>query len=168
MKKTYAAILTLFILTIASFLTYISNTDNKKIPTSEVASSTEKTYIEKNQGIVGANPDVMKLNMQTWTWISTTYSDGKIIKPNNGDRFKLTFSDKTFSASTDCNGIGGEYFTNDNSIKFDKMMSTLMYCEGSQESEFSKSLSEVSSYHFTNKGELVFDLKYDSGVMIFR
>jgi len=49
-----------------------------------------------------------------------------------------------------------------------KMMSTLMYCEGSDESEFSALLSNVSSYSFGRKGELL--LKNASGdtTMIFQ
>jgi hypothetical protein len=43
-----------------------------------------------------------------------------------------------------------------------------MYCENSQEAEFTKMLGEVESYYFTNRGELVFNLKFDSGSMIFR
>lgn len=116
-----------------------------------------------------ADPARMKLDMKTWKWVGTTYSDGKKITPRDPERFVLTFKDsKTFSASTDCNGVGGEYLASGNKISFERMISTMMYCEGSQESEFSKSLSEVASYHFTSKGELVFDLKYDSGVMVFR
>jgi heat shock protein HslJ len=180
MKKTYITISTLFILLIAAVLTYISNTPESIAPvyqdkiTAENSTTTEtikKPIVAENpEG--EANPDIMKLDMKTWNWISTTYNDGKIIKPKNTDKFKLTFknyeSGKTFSASTDCNGVGGEYVLNGNKITFDKMMSTLMYCEGSQEAEFSKSLSEVVSYFFTNKGELVLELKYDSGSMIFR
>lgn len=115
-----------------------------------------------------ASPSVMKLDMKTWSWVNTQYSDGKVITPKKADTFKLTFKGKTFSTATDCNGIGGEFSTNGSAIKFDKMMSTLMYCEGSQEADFSKALSSVSSYHFTSKGELVFDLKYDSGIMMFK
>ncbi len=178
MKKTYITISTLFILLIAAVLTYISNTPESITPvyqdkiTVESATTTEtiqKPIVAENpEG--EANPDIMKLDMTTWNWISTTYNDGKIIKPNNTDKFKLTFTtkNKSFSASTDCNGVGGEYVLNGNKITFEKMMSTLMYCEGSQEAEFSKSLSEVVSYFFTNKGELVLELKYDSGSMIFR
>lgn len=175
MKKIYIAVITLFILIITSFLTYISETSNQEEVT--YATSTENIEVRDNTPVIiaenpegEANPDVMKLDMKTWNWISTTYNDGKVIKPNTSDRFKLTFTtnNKTFSVSTDCNGVGGEYTVDKNKIFFDKMMSTLMHCEGSQESDFSKSLSQVSSYHFTNKGELVFDLKYDSGVMIFR
>lgn len=43
-----------------------------------------------------------------------------------------------------------------------------MYCEGSEEGDYSKMLGQVQSYMFTSKGELVFDLKFDTGSMIFR
>ncbi len=116
-----------------------------------------------------ADPTKMTLDMKDWTWISTTYSDGKEVKPLALKKFILTLkSNKTFSATTDCNGVGGEYATTGNKISFTRMMSTLMYCEGSQESDFSKMLAEAQSYFFTSKGELVMDLKFDSGSVIFR
>ncbi|MEQ1561254.1 MAG: META domain-containing protein [Nitrospira sp.] len=116
-----------------------------------------------------ADPARMKLNMQTWTWINTTYNDGKIVAPAKTKAFTLIFKNvATFSATTDCNGVGGEYMVTGNKIILGKMISTLMYCEGSQEGEFTKELGQVDSYHFTSKGELVFDLKFDSGVMVFK
>jgi heat shock protein HslJ len=116
-----------------------------------------------------ADTSRMTLDMNTWSWIRTELNDGTVVTPKDSDKFKLTFKkDKTFSASTDCNGIGGEYGTVDGRITFTKMMSTLMYCEGSQESDFSKYLENTASYFFTSKGELVLELKFDSGVVIFR
>jgi heat shock protein HslJ len=116
-----------------------------------------------------ADPTKMTLGMQKWNWIRTLYSDGKIVAPRTTGKFILTLkADKTFSASTDCNGVGGEYTTTGNKITFTKMMSTLMYCDGSQEQDFTKMIGEIQSYHFTSKGELVFDLKMDSGSMIFK
>ncbi|MFH1151897.1 MAG: META domain-containing protein, partial [Nanoarchaeota archaeon] len=116
-----------------------------------------------------ADPARMTLGMKTWTWINTTYNNDTEIKPKIANKFTITFkSDKTFSASTDCNSVGGEYTVNGNKISFSKMMSTLMYCEGSQESDFTKTLNEVESYLFTSKGELVLGLKFDSGSMILR
>src|SRR3989344_6443366 len=38
-----------------------------------------------------------------------------------------------------------------------EIASTRMYCEGSQESDFQKLLQNTGSYHFTSKGELIFD-----------
>jgi hypothetical protein len=48
------------------------------------------------------------------------------------------------------------------------MVGTLMYCEGSQESDFSKLLERAQGYLFTSKGELVLDLKFDSGTATFK
>ncbi|MFA6554111.1 MAG: META domain-containing protein [Candidatus Paceibacterota bacterium] len=114
-----------------------------------------------------ADPAKITLDMKDWSWISTVYKDGKIVVPKDPTRFVLTFKGNNFSAKTDCNGVGGEYIVNGSKISFERMMSTLMYCEGSQENDFSKMMSEVQSYHFTSKGELVFNLKLD-GEMVFR
>lgn len=111
----------------------------------------------------------MTLGMKTWNWVSTLYSDDKIVKPLTLNKFALTLkSNNTFSASTDCNGVGGEYKVNLNKITFTRMMSTQMFCENSQEKDFAKMLSETESYMFTSKGELVLILKYDSGSVFFR
>ncbi len=116
-----------------------------------------------------ANPAQMNLTQQKWNWVNITYNNGTVITPKIANKFTLTFkADGTFSAGTDCNGVGGEYSVTGSNIVLTKMMSTLMYCDGSQESDYSKALGEVNSFHFTIKGELVFDLKMDSGVMVFR
>ncbi len=117
-----------------------------------------------------ADPSRMTLGMTKWNWISATYSDGKEVKPKVENKFSITFNEKakTFSASTDCNGIGGEYVAKDGKISFNKMMSTMMFCQDSQEADFSKMLSETGSYFFTSRGELVLELKFDSGSVIFR
>ncbi len=145
-----------------------------------VAPSVGKSmYLELNQktlqlGEVAQNLESkvasLKVNLssKTWNWISTSYGDGKIIKPVKQNKFSLTFKkDNTFSAATDCNGIGGEYSVNNNNIIFTNMMSTLMYCEGSQESDFTKMLNDTQSYLFTPKGELVLTMKYDTGSILF-
>jgi len=116
-----------------------------------------------------ADPARMTLTMQTWTWIKTLYNNDTTIVPQKTKAFTLIFkTDGTFSATTDCNGVGGVYTVKDNTIAFSKMMSTLMYCDDSQESEFTKMLEATQSYLFTSKGELVLDLKYDTGSVIFR
>ncbi len=116
-----------------------------------------------------ADPNRMTLGMKKWTWISALYNDERIITPKRKDAFTLTFrTDGTFSASTDCNGVGGKYVTDKEKITFSEMMSTKMFCEGSQESEFTKMLENSTGYHFTSKGELILDLKFDSGSVIFR
>jgi len=116
-----------------------------------------------------ADPKKMNLYMKTWNWINTTYNDGKIIKPRIEGKFSITFSkDGSFSIKTDCNNAGGNFEVSQGKISFGSMFSTLMYCEGSQESEFLKMMSEVQSFFFTSKGEMVFELKFDSGSIIFK
>jgi heat shock protein HslJ len=115
------------------------------------------------------SPPKMTLGMKTWNWVNTLYSNGSTTVPRVANKFTLTFSGTNrFSAATDCNGVGGEYAATGSSITFSRIMSTLMYCENSQESDYAKMFSEVQSYHFTSKGELVFNLKFDSGSFIFK
>jgi heat shock protein HslJ len=116
-----------------------------------------------------ADSNSMTLDMKTWNWVKTVYSNETVVTPKKANSFTITLNkDKTFSAKTDCNSIGGEYLLSGNKITFDKMMSTKMYCEGSQEQDFIKMLNETQDYIFTSKGELVFGLRYDSGSVIFR
>jgi hypothetical protein len=116
-----------------------------------------------------ADPNRMTLFMKGWVWINTNYDNNVNIKPTGTKQFILTFnSDKTFSATTDCNNVGGEYSVSGNKISFSKMMSTLMFCENSKEGDFVKMLGEIQNYTFTSKGELVFGLKPSGGSMVFK
>lgn len=117
-----------------------------------------------------AAPNVMTLEMKTWTWIKTQYNNDTEVTPLEADVFTLTFNtDGKFSATTDCNSINGSYEVDGSKISFGNIASTRMYCEGSQESVFIKLLQEeVSSFLFTSKGKLVLDLKFDSGIAIFK
>ncbi len=117
-----------------------------------------------------ADPSRMTLQMQTWTWINASYNDGRVFTPKQPNAFKIIFkNDGTFSASTDCNSLGGKYTAKNGVISFDGSIAmTMMYCEGSQDSEFAQLLQNINGYHFTNRGELIFDLKSGSGTVTFR
>lgn len=121
-----------------------------------------------------ADPSRMTLGMQTWTWVSTEYSDGTKITPKKPGVFTVTFTPDasvagggTISVSTDCNSIGGEYTASGSTLTITRGISTMMACLGSQESDFTKAFMAAESYHFTVKGELIIDLKFDSGTMTF-
>lgn len=91
------------------------------------------------------------------------------ITPIKKDAFTILFNkDGRASITTDCNNASGSYSLRGKEITFSNFASTLMYCEGSQESEFLKLLSEVKSHYFTSKGELVLNLKEAGDSMIFR
>lgn len=116
-----------------------------------------------------ANPSVMSLTMKDWTWISTLYNDGRSVEPNQSGIFVLAFTDEgTFSARTDCNSMSGSYTASDDSLSFGPVAMTKMFCADSQESEFLQILEGTAGYHFTSRGELVLDLKFDSGTTTFR
>ena len=115
------------------------------------------------------DPKVMTLTMKSWVWQQALYNDGKEIIPETKDAFTLTFSDAhTVLIATDCNTASGSYIVKNNTIEFSEFRTTRMYCEGSQESEFLKLLQKAQSFHFTGRGELIFDLKFDSGIVRFR
>lgn len=117
-----------------------------------------------------ADPNVMTIGMQTWKWVKTTYNNDTEIAPKDPEAFTITFNsdEGTFFATTDCNAIHGGYEIDDKKIAFKDSIATLMFCEDSQEREFSSMLNEVRSFLFTSRGELVLELKFDTGSMIFR
>ncbi|MFM2357960.1 MAG: hypothetical protein RJA61_697, partial [Candidatus Parcubacteria bacterium] len=116
-----------------------------------------------------ADPAKMSLGMKKWVWVSADYNDGRVITPKKTEAFTLTFnSNGTFSASTDCNGVGGNYTVKGNQITFGQMISTKMFCEGSQETDFNQLLANTSSFFFTSRGQLILELKFDSGTVTFR
>jgi len=119
-----------------------------------------------------ADVNKMILPMKTWTWVKTQLNDGSITIPKQTNAFTLTFTPKTkkVAITTDCNTMGGSYATTttNKTLTFKQIVSTKMFCEGSQEQEFSKTLQDISSYMFTSKGELILEIKMDSGVMIFK
>ena len=116
-----------------------------------------------------ADPSRMTLNMKTWNWISALYNDGREVRPKKAGVFTLTFQEKgRFTATTDCNSVGGQYVAEGKSITFSALFMTKRYCEGSEEGEFMRLLQETSGYHFTSRGELILDLKFDSGSVILR
>jgi len=128
------------------------------------------SFGEVEQNFSGeADPDVMTLDMQPWTWVKTSYNNDTELVPNKTDAFTIAFKkDGAVSVTTDCNSMGGTYSVTGNKISFGPMFSTMMFCENSQEQDFSSMLAEVQSYFFTSKGELILELKLDSGSATFR
>lgn len=106
-----------------------------------------------------ADPARMTLGMQKWHWIKTTHADGTETKPRDPERFVITFGSESFSATTDCNNVGGPYTAKGDTLVFGAgMISTMMACMDSQEGEFTGSLQSVNKYHFTNRGELILEM----------
>jgi heat shock protein HslJ len=116
-----------------------------------------------------ADPARMSLDMKTWTWIAARYADGRDVVPTQAGAYTLAFgADGGFSATTDCNRVGGSYAVSDDRLTFSAMFATKMYCAASQEGEFSDLLSNAASYRFTSRGELILSLEPDGGSVTFR
>ncbi len=116
-----------------------------------------------------ADPSKMSLGMKTWVWESALYNDGREVRPTKERAFTLTFgTNRKFSATTDCNSVGGIYIANASTLSFSEMYMTEMYCTDSQERDFALLLQNTQGYHFTSRGELILDLKFDSGSAVFR
>ncbi len=110
---------------------------------------------------------MMEFEAKSWTWVSASLNDESEIVPTKPGVFTLTFKDGGVSVRTDCNNAGGQFTAADGRLSFEAMMSTMMYCEGSQEGEFLQLLSNVDTYDFSSDEALILGLKFDSGTIRF-
>jgi heat shock protein HslJ len=102
-----------------------------------------------------ADPAHMSLTMKSWVW-QKTITPTETILPIKPGVFALAFSrDGTFGMKTDCNGGGGEYVVDTRRLTLSNMISTMMFCEGSQESIYRDALSRATEYVFTSRGQLL-------------
>jgi heat shock protein HslJ/membrane-bound inhibitor of C-type lysozyme len=85
------------------------------------------------------------LRDQTWLWKETVSATGSTTKPRSTQAFTITFrANGTLEGTTDCNRFGGSYTVAGNAIRTGPLASTKMYCEGSQETEFTSILSSTT------------------------
>jgi len=115
-----------------------------------------------------ADPSRMTLDMNVWTWIKTVYNNDTELVPRNPEAFTISFANGEFSATTDCNAMIGQYKVEGDTITFGDIASTKKFCEESQEQEFASMLRDTGSFFFTSKGELIFNLVFDGGSVLFR
>lgn len=109
-----------------------------------------------------------EVRASTWVWTKIVNKDGSVVTPKKPGIFTLKFEqDARVTGKTDCNGFGGTYeIGSDGVIHFGPFMSTLMFCEGSQETEYSNAVYYATSYSINSKGELVLTNK-DGGMVYF-
>ena len=100
-----------------------------------------------------------------WVW-SSSVVNGITTQSPAGGKFVMTFGkDNRITSTTDCNGIGGTYtLGSNNAITFGPFITTMMFCEGSRESEYSALLSKTSSYKLEGA---TLTLTNASGIMTF-
>ena len=127
---------------------------------------TEPSLGNPNPGAVDVLTPALQSN--SWIWQKTQMNDDTVIVPKEAGSFVLTFdTEGRVSGQTDCNGFGGNYTVTDGVLAMGPFMMTMMYCEGSQEMEFQGMLDEPVGFMFTDAGELVLMLPYDTGSVIF-
>ncbi len=158
-------------------LTIFLYVENKPVPQVQVVPppSQENKDVLEEPAVKEIEPPVevatsspTTLGMKTWVWTKALYNDGHEVVPPEGV-FSLTFlDDGSFTTTTDCNSVGGTYGVNNTELTFPEIRSTKMFCEQSKEVVFVTLLRDTSSYHFTSGGELILDLKFDSGSVVFK
>lgn len=112
--------------------------------------------------------DMQKLTSSVWVWEKTQMNDDSVRLPSTAGAFTITFlSDGTLTGTTDCNGFFGQYSIKEATVTFGPFGSTMMYCDGSSEQVFMRDIESSNRVFFTEAGNLVLLLPYDSGSIIF-
>ncbi len=139
-----------------------------EVPSDATTGSTEQPKGKLPAGSV-APGTAEQVRAGTWVWTKTVNADESVVAPKKPGVFTLKFEqDGRVTGKTDCNGFGGTYtLGSDGIISFGPFMSTQMYCEGSQESEYSTAVS--ASHHYTvNDTELVLQRDGKGGAVYFK
>lgn len=123
----------------------------------DLGGSPQNTQLDQTAGkIVGVK----------WVWKQSDSGEGTTVSTNNV--FTITLSDDgRVQVTTDCNSGQGIYTLGENqSLQFNAIATTKMFCEGSQESEFLSQLSMVDSYSYESD-TLLLNLKSSERKMEF-
>jgi heat shock protein HslJ len=103
-----------------------------------------------------------------WQWEQTQMNNDDVFTPNIPGVFTLNFTEEgLISGTTDCNSFAGSFALDDTRIQINELAVTRMFCENSQESQFIDMIQNAQYVFFTEGGELVLLLPYDSGSVIF-
>jgi len=104
----------------------------------------------------------------TWHWQGSFYNNDARQEPDTPGNYTLRFDgDGKVRLRADCNRAGGRYRLDGHRLTIEVLQTTLAACPpGSLESAYLKDLGNVNSYLF-HQGDLILELKYDSGGMRF-
>lgn len=118
----------------------------------------------------GAVGDVSEdgLTGRVWVFADAATPEGGVFRPKVAGAFTVRFeADGTVAMGTDCNNASGEYTLSGDLLAVKNIASTMMYCEGSEESSFLSLITSVERY--TLEGDtLRLILAGGSGEMRFR
>lgn len=110
----------------------------------------EGAVVNGNNGTSSTDNSSLGLEENRWMWEKIVYSSDEELLANNPDEFILSFDsdDKRYFSSTDCNNVSGAYEIKEGGeINLLDSVSTLMFCEGSQETEYVQALNGIIKYH---------------------
>ena len=115
-----------------------------------------------------AVPQQQELAGAPWQWTGTLMNDGSRTTVPDPNRYLLTFLDGgRVTIQADCNRILGTYTTEEHRITITPGPSTLAACPpDSLGTVFVNQLGNIASYFFRD-GNLVLEIKFDSGSMTF-
>lgn len=146
------------------FLSYLY-TSQVEAPTNPDIQEEETELNEENETTPPTEATRRDLN-GSYNWLGNKKADGTVAyTPKSTTAFNMVLNDGDMTSSTDCNSLGGSYVSSSQTLSFGPLMSTLMYCEGSEESVYSSFLSQATSYALDN-GYLFIKLT-DGTVMAF-
>ncbi len=173
-KQTTISFAIIIIVAIALFfgIRALNTAPQGQVPNSDIT-ATMPTDSDRMMGKMPAdtNPPIpsSELAGTTWVWKHNIIGGDAIATPKNPEKFSITFgADGNVSGTTDCNGFGGEYkLASEGIVSFGPFMSTMMYCEGSQEADFTGSLAQATRLTKDTEGNLVVVLGGTSNVMVF-
>ena len=126
----------------------------EKAPELNIYKNDKLIYTGRKTEVVQEEKQRKLLTSGVWVWQQTLNGTGPeaakggIVKPKKYGDFTITLTpDGKVIGKTDCNGFGGTYEFSEGKITFGPFASTLMYCEGSQEADFIKMLTNSTSSH---------------------
>lgn len=114
-----------------------------------------------------AEPEAPALVGATWQW--EHFADGEQAMEITAPNYTIIFKeDGTFVARADCNTVLGTYTTDEHSISIIPGPSTRVMCPPeSLGNDFTRYLSQVAVYSFTDEGNLLLEAMADSGSLLF-
>ena len=94
------------------------------------------------------------IELNNTKWVIEKANEIPIRSTDNGLFPTLSFKDGFMKIETNCNTLWSEHKSNGNSLNFNSLTSTYMYCEDSEiESYFNTKIKSISSYVY-NDGKL--------------
>lgn len=124
------------------------------LPTNPIDSEVDDPLAAKNDSddLDGNRVSKSPFEGKTFVWIKTVEKSGAVITPQKKDSFTLSVSGGNVSGTTDCNSYGGKVTVDESHFTVTtSLVMTMMYCEGSQESEFVQALGKIVTYRFSGE-----------------